>query len=36
MDIVWFDTLESSQISFGLVPKVFDTVDVISLVGEEF
>jgi hypothetical protein len=32
--IVWFDAIESSQISFGLVPKVFDPVDVIFPTGE--
>jgi hypothetical protein len=35
MKIVRFDAIESSQMSFGLVPKVFDPVDVISPVGEE-
>jgi hypothetical protein len=35
MKIVRFDAIESSQMSFGLVPKVFDRVDVISPVGEE-
>jgi hypothetical protein len=36
MEIARFDAIESSQMSFGLVPKIFDPVDVISLVGEEF
>ncbi len=36
MKIARFDAIESSQMSFGLVPEVFDPVDVISLVGEEF
>ena len=35
MKIVRFDAIESSQMSFGLVPKVFDSVDVICPVGEE-
>ena len=35
MKIVRFDGIESLQMSFGLVPKVFDPVDVISPVGEE-
>ena len=35
MEIVRFDAIESSQMSLGLVPKVFDPVDVISPVGEE-
>jgi len=35
MEIVRFDSIESSQMSFGLVPKVFDPADVISPVGEE-
>jgi hypothetical protein len=35
MKIVRLDAIESSQMSFGLVPKVFDPVDVISPVGEE-
>ena len=34
MEIVRFDDIESSQISLGLFPKVFDPVDVISTVGE--
>jgi hypothetical protein len=36
MEIARFDAIESSQMSFGLVPEIFDPVDVISLVGEEF
>ena len=35
MNIVRFDAIESSKMSLGLVPKVFDPVDVISTVGEE-
>ena len=35
MKIVRFDAIEFSKMSFGLVPKVFDPVDVISPVGEE-
>ena len=35
MKIVRFDAIESSQMSFGLIPKVFDPVDVISPVEEE-
>jgi hypothetical protein len=35
MKIVRFDAIESSQMSLGLVPKVFDPVDVISPVGED-
>jgi len=34
MKIVRFDAIASSTISFGLVPKVFDAVDVISPVEE--
>ena len=36
MKIVRFDAIESSQMSFGLVPKVLDSIDVISSVCEEF
>ena len=35
MKIVRFDAIESSQMSFGLVTKVLDSVDVISPVGED-
>lgn len=35
MEIVRFDAIESSQMSLGLVPKVFAPVDVISPVREE-
>jgi hypothetical protein len=30
-----FDAIESSQMTLGLIPKVFNAVNVISLVGEE-
>ena len=35
MEIVRLDAIESSQMPFGLVPKVFDPVDVISPACEE-
>jgi hypothetical protein len=35
MKIVRLDAIESSQMSFGLVPKVFDPVGVSFPVGEE-
>ena len=35
MKIILCDTIESSQMSFGLVPKVFDPVGVSFPVGEE-
>ena len=36
VEIARFDAIESSQMSLGLVPEVFDPVDAISFFGEEF
>ena len=34
--VVGFDAIESTQMAFGLVPEVLDSVDVVFLVGEQF
>lgn len=33
--VLLFDTVESPHVALGLVPEVFDAVDVICLIGEE-
>jgi hypothetical protein len=33
--IVWFDATKSSEMSLGLIPKVFDAIDVIPSIRKE-
>ena len=36
MEVVLWDAVVASEVSFGLVPEVLDSVDVISIFGKRF
>ncbi len=36
MKVLFMDTVIGSQVTFSLVPKALDTIDVIGLLGKEF
>jgi hypothetical protein len=36
MEVVHWDAVVASQVSFGLVPKVLDSVDVVAVFGKQF
>ena len=35
IEALFFDAIESTQMTLGLIPEVFNAIDVIALVGEE-
>lgn len=34
-EVPWLDSIELAHVPFGLVPKVFDSVDVVLLIGKQ-
>jgi len=36
MEMLFLDAIETPQMTLGLVPEIFDSIDVILLIGKEF
>ena len=36
MEMLFWNAIKFSHVSFSLIPKIFDTVDVIILIGKQF